>query len=90
MNRGRFSRRFNITRFQDKAGQMEERVKDQATALAEQAREGVIRSRDAIVTFERAVVRNFQENPTLFVAIGVALLGIFISKLVIERREEHF
>ncbi|MEI6351159.1 MAG: hypothetical protein WCP06_08635 [Verrucomicrobiota bacterium] len=92
MNRGRnFRRRFDtgIDRLQHTASQVESKVKDQASALAEQAREGYTRSRDTLVSLEHALERNVRANRGFYIAAALALIGLLAAKLILDWREEQ-
>ncbi len=93
MNRGRIFRRrrfdARMDRLQDTAGELETKVRDQAAAIAEQAREGLERGRAAFVSFEQAMARKVRANPALYLAAGAALVGLLLAKLLMDRREDR-
>ena len=85
MNRGRiFRRRFDtrMDRLHSAAGQIEGQIEK----AREHAREGIERGRDAILSMERSLVRNFRQNPSLYLIIGGALLGLLVFSLFNDRR----
>lgn len=92
MKRGRiFRRRFDtrVDRLHETTGQIETRVRDQAAAIAGQARQGLVRGREALTSLEQALTRSIRENPSFYLAAGVALVGLLVAKLVLDRRDEQ-
>ena len=90
MNRGRIFRRrvdTGLGRLQETAGHLQERMKDQASALADQTREGLTRSRDTLMSWEHAMERNIRQNRALYIATLGVLVGLIAAKLILDWRE---
>jgi hypothetical protein len=71
-----------MSRVQDVAGDLEER----SMQMARRAKDGLLQSRDTIVSLEEAFVRTVRKNPVLFIGAAVALAGLFVAKLLLEQR----
>ena len=85
MNRGRiFRRRFDtrMDRLQHTAGQIE----DQIEKVRDQAREGLVRGREAFVSLEQSMVRNIRKHPALYAIAGLALLSLLVASILRDRR----
>jgi hypothetical protein len=76
-----------MDRLQGTAGEVETKAFDQARIIVGQAREGLERGREALVTFERVVAENVRSNSSLYAAAGAALIGLLLAKLLLDRRE---
>lgn len=65
-----------------------DKVREQAVMVAEQAKEGLVRGREAMVSLEEAVVRRVQQNPRFYIMAGLALVGLLLAKRFFDRRYE--
>jgi len=74
-----------MDRLHSAAGQLE----DQIGKVRDQAREGLVRGREALISLEHSVMRNFRRNPSLYAVAGFVLLGLLVARIVRERRERH-
>ena len=83
--RSRFDMRLH--QLQDTADHIEEAVRDQATALAEQTREGLMRGQKAVSGWERSVEKSVRSNPMFFVGGALALIGLLLLKMLFDRRK---
>lgn len=63
-----------------------DKVREQAALMAGQAREGLERGREAMVSFEEAVTRRVRQNPRFYIAAGLALIGLLLAKRFFDRR----
>jgi len=89
MNRGKtFRSRFDMRlhQLQDTADHIEEAVRDQATALAEQTREGLMRGQKAVSGWEHSLEKSVRANPMLYAGGALALLGLLLVSLFMKRR----
>ena len=89
MNRGKtFRSRFDMRlhQLQDTADHIEEAVRDQATALAEQTREGLKRGQKAVSGWERSLEKSVRANPLLYVGSALALIGLLLFGMLMNRR----
>jgi len=86
MNRGKMSR-FNhqIHQWQDAAkdtaDQIESAVREHASSLTKQTRDGLAKSQKAVGAWEKAVEDSVRANPLLF--FGAALAAVALSGLLI-------
>lgn len=79
MNRGKmFRSRFGqrLHQWQDKANQIESTVRDQATSLAEQTRDGLTRGQKTVSGWEKAVKSSVRANPLLFLGAMLAAMAL--------------
>jgi len=89
MNRGKtFRSRFDMRlhQLQDTADHIEEAVRDQATMLAEQTREGLMRGQKTVSGWERLLEKSVRANPMLYAGGALALLGLVLVSLFMKRR----
>ena len=89
MNRGKtFRSRFDMRlhQLQDTADHIEEAVRDQAAALAEQTREGLMRGQKTVSGWERSLEKSVRANPMLYAGGTLALLGLLLVSLFMNRR----
>jgi len=90
MNRGKtFRSRFDMRlhQLQDTADHIEAAVRDQATALAEQTREGLMRGQKAVSVWERSMEKSVRSNPMLYAGGALALIGLLLLKVHWNRRK---
>ncbi|XHR27912.1 MAG: hypothetical protein ACFUZC_18530 [Chthoniobacteraceae bacterium] len=94
MNRGKMSR-FNhhIHQWQDAAkdtaGQIESAVREQASSLAEQTRDGLAKGQKAMGAWEKGVEDSVRANPMLYFGAALAaaaLGGVLIGALLKKRK----
>jgi hypothetical protein len=81
MKRGKtFRSRFDMRlhQLQDTADHLEEAVRDQATALAEQTREGLVRGQKAVTQWERSLEKSVRANPMLFAGGVLVLIALLL------------
>jgi len=64
-----------------------EAVRDQATALAEQTREGLMRGQKAVSGWEHSVEKSVRSNPMFYVGGALALIGLLLLKMMFDRRK---
>jgi len=88
MNRGRIFRHRFDTRM-DRLQTAAEHLENQMEKVRDQAREGLERGRDALVSIERSMVRNVRDNPALYLVGGLVLLGLLLAKISRDRRERR-
>ena len=89
MNRGKtFRSRFDmrLNQLQDTADHIEEAMRDQATALAEQTREGLKWGQKAVSSWEKKVEKSMRANPGLYAGAALALIGLLLAKILLDRR----
>lgn len=89
MNRGKtFRSRFDMRlhQLQDTADHIEEAVRDQATALAEQTREGLLRGQKAVSGLERSLEKSVRSNPMFYLGGALAIIGLLLLKMMYDRR----
>ena len=89
MNRGKtFRSRFDMRlhQLQDTADQLEEAVRDQAAALAEQTRNGLMRGQKAVSIWERSLEKSMRANPLLYAGGALTLLGLVALAVLMKRR----
>ncbi len=65
-----------------------DKVREQAAHVVEQAREGLVRGRDTMVSLEEAMVRSVKQNPRFYIMAGLALIGLLLAKRFFDRRYE--
>ena len=75
-----------LHQLQDTADHIEEAVRDQATALAEQTREGLMRGQKAVSGWERSLEKSVRAHPMLYAGGALALLGLLLVSLFMNRR----
>lgn len=78
-----------MDRLQTTATDQIEKARDQASILAGQARKGLERSGEALISFEQAVARNFRANRSIYAVAGAALLALLAAKWLLDRREQR-
>ena len=89
MNRGKtFRSRFDMRlhQLQDTADEIQSAVRDQATALAEQTRDGLMRGQKTVSGWEHAMEKSVRTNPMLYLGGGLALIGLLLFKMYWDRR----
>jgi len=89
MNRGKtFRSRFDMRlhQLQDTADHIESAVRDQATALADQTRDGLMRGQKAVSGWEKTMERSMRSNPTYYLGTALALIGLLLAKMLYDRR----
>ena len=90
MNRGKtFRSRFDMRlhQLQDTADHIEEAVRDQATALAEQTRDGLMRGQKAVSGWEKSLEKSVRMNPMLYLGGVLALVGLLLLKMLFDQRK---
>ena len=90
MNRGKtFRSRFDMRlhQLQDTADDIQSAVRDQATALAEQTREGLMRGQKTVSGWERSFEKSVSSNPMLYVGGALAVIGLLLLKMMVDRRK---
>lgn len=79
MHRGKtFRSRFDMRlhQLQQTADQLESAVRGQATALAEQTHEGLLRGRRTVWGWEKWVGQSMRANPMLYAGAALTLVGL--------------
>lgn len=90
MNRGNtFRSRFDMRmhRLHDTADEFESTVKEQASAIAEHTREGILRGQKAVTAWEKRLEASLQGNPMLYFGAALAVIGLLIAKILLDRRQ---
>ena len=90
MNRGNtFRSRFDMRmhRLHDTADEFESTVRNQASALAEQTREGLMQGQKVVVAWEKRLEESLRGNPMLYLGAAVVLIGLLVAKMMLDRRQ---
>jgi hypothetical protein len=85
--RSRFNRRMNG--LQDSAEHLEETVKEQANAIAEQTKEGWMRGQKAVSTWERQLEDSMRGHPMLYLGAAMSLVGLLLAKMLLDLRRHR-
>ena len=75
-----------LHQLQDTADHIEEAVRDQAAALAEQTREGLMWGQKAVSGWERSLEKSVRANPLLYAGGALALVGLLVLAALRNRR----
>ncbi len=74
-----------LHQLQDTADDIQSAVRDQATALAEQTRDGLMRGQKAVSSWEHSMEKSVRSNPGLFMGGVLALIGLLLLKMYWDR-----
>ena len=74
---------------QDSAEHFEETVKDQASALAEQTKEGLMRGQKAVSAWEHQVEDSMRSHPMFYLGAAMTLVGLLFAKMLLDRRRHR-
>ncbi|MCX6968508.1 MAG: hypothetical protein NTZ46_12180 [Verrucomicrobia bacterium] len=77
-----------LHQLQDTADDIQSAVRDQATALAEQTREGFKGAQKAVSGWEHSMEKSVRSNPGLFMGGALALIGLLLLKMYWDSRSE--
>lgn len=70
----------------DATEELSERMRQRTLALAERAREGLDHSRGTLITAEETVERHLRDHSGVYLAAGLVLLGLMLSRTMAPRR----
>lgn len=85
--RGRFNRRMHG--LQDTAEHLEETLKDQASVIAEQTKDGLMRGQKAVATWEHQLEDSMRSHPMLYLGAAMTLVGLLSAKMLLDRRRHR-
>ena len=75
-----------LHQLQETADHLESAVRDQATALAEQTRDGLARGQKTVSVWKKGMERAIQKNPMLYAGAALAIIALLLTKLLFDRR----
>lgn len=55
--------------------------------IAKRATEGLLQTKDKILSSERSITRHIQKHPIIFILAGVSLIGLLVAKQACNQRE---
>lgn len=82
--RSRFDKRMN--QLQDAADQIETTVRDGASTLAEQTREGLAQGQKTFSSWEKSLERSMRAYPMVYAGGILVLIGLLIASMLGRKR----
>ena len=92
MNRSKISKRVNnaleegIENIREIASQVEERLREEASAVAGSTRKGFCASKKALVEAEETVADHIKEHPAPYIIAAISLLVFLVGKAILDKR----